>query len=241
MKLKYLGFLILAFANVNAQDSVPKPLNHITLLSVKEQEIVLENDSLLNRFVKIELINKKLFLEKKKTAVIAIVTDTAKIKKTNGVINLPLRKGVKQFMDKDPFDETKQEFTYLGRVNFLKAYVLGGLYWEELDYKFISQKDGREIQSFGSFPYVSPNKKSIISIYDNPYTTEADFQLFSIHRKKPVAIFFASFKNWMPAPGGDMFWSADGCFYLPMLYSNEYWKEDGNYNDNFKYLKITVL
>ncbi|MEC4003872.1 hypothetical protein OX283_004325 [Flavobacterium sp. SUN052] len=224
-----------------AQTNEKKVLNKITGFSIKDSTQLIDNDSLLKKFIKIQLIDKKLFLQKKKTAVEFLVSDTTKIRKTKGVIKLPIQKGFKEYVDKDPFDETKQEFTYLGQIKFLNVYLVYGLYWEDLDYKFVSKIDGKEIQSFVDFPYISQNKKLIMSVYADPYATEAQLELLSLIKNKPQTIFYASFKNWMPAPAQEMFWGSDGSFYLPILYSTEYWKKDGSCNDNFSYIKITLI
>ncbi|RZJ73857.1 hypothetical protein [Flavobacterium sp.] len=241
--MKFLRFfsICLLFGNVVlAQVKTPKALNKITAISANYDPLEIGEDSLLTKFIKIELIGKKLFLDKKKSAVNFVVSDSAKFRKKRGVISLPTKKGIRKFVDRDPADETKQEFFYLGQIPFLDAYIVHGLYWETLDFKFISKTDGEEIQSFGDFPHVSANKKFIISIYADPYSTEANLELFAIENRKITTIFSASFKHWMPASDQEMFWSSDGNYYLPIRYSSEYWKKDGNLNDNFKYIKISL-
>lgn len=220
--------------------SAQKTLNKVSSVSVNYDQLDIGEDSLLTKFVKIVPISKKRFLEKQKTAVHFVVPDSTKHRKKRGVIDLPTAKGSRKFVDKDPADETKQEFFYLGQIPFLNVYIVHGLYWETLDYKFISKTDGEEIQNFVDFPYVSANKKLLISIYADPYATEANLELFSIDKRKITNIFRASFKNWMPAPAKS-FWSSDGSFYVPILYSSEYWKRNGNVNDNFRYIKISAL
>jgi hypothetical protein len=241
MKYTLLLFFLLIFNyQLLAQIKEAKKLHFISSLTVNNETIDIAEDSLLNKYITIQKIDKKVYLEKKKTAVTLFIADTT-IKKENAIIALPFHNGKREFVDKDPFDETKEEYSYLGQIKFLNVYLIKGLYWETLDYKFISKHDGKEIASFGSMPYISSNKKFIISVYDNPYTTEADFELFSIEKNKVITIFRTSFKNWMPAPNSEMFWNRDGSFYLPILYATEYWKKEGNSNDNFEYIKITMI
>lgn len=216
--------------------------NKITTLSVKEKEFPLPSDSLLKKYVKINEVSKAQFLAKKKTSVSYLICDTLQFKKKKGVISLPTQKGIKKFVDKDPYDETKQEFTYLGQIKFLGIYVVGGLYWEALDYKFISKKDGKELQSFIDFPYISQNKKFIVCVSGDPYSEEAQFQLLSIINNQVKDVFYTSFKNWMPAAETSSFWGADGSFYIPVLDKKEsYWDENGNFRTDCKYLKISIL
>ncbi len=216
--------------------------NKITSLSVGEKEITLASDSLLKKYIKINAISKIQFLAKKKTSFSYLTCDTLQFKKKKGVLSLPTQKGKIQFVDKDPFDETKQEFSYLGQIKFLNVYVVGGLYWEALDYKFVSKKEGKELQSFIDFPYISQNKKFIACVYGDPYSEEAQFELFTITKNKPKSSFYTSFKNWMPAPKMDSFWGADSCFYIAVIDKKKsYWDKNGKYRTDFKYLKITIL
>jgi hypothetical protein len=83
-------------------------------------------------------------------------------------LKLPIKAGLKTFIDKSPLDEAKQEYSYLGQILFLNVYLIEGLYWENVDYKFISKLNGKEIQSFSGFPYISPDKKYIITIKCGP-------------------------------------------------------------------------
>ena len=221
---------------------VPYEWNKITTLSAKEKELTLASDSLLKKYIKINEVSKAHFLAKKKTSVSYLTCDTLQFKKKKGILSLPTQKGIKKFVDKDPYDETKQEFTYLGQIKFLGVYVVGGLYWEELDYKFISKKDGKELQSFIDFPYISQNKKFIVCVYGDPYSEEAQFQLLSIVNNQVKDVFYTSFKNWMPAAETSSFWGTDGCFYIAVLDKKEsYWDKNGNFRTDYKYLKISIL
>ena len=225
-----------------SQIEVNKKLNLITYLSVNGIEKEIGGDSLLKNYLKIERISKSIFTAKKKSSIELVDVDSTQMRKRNGILKLPIKGGVKTFADKSPFDETKQEYTYLGQILFLNVYLIGGLYWESLDYKFISKLNGKEIQSFSAFPNISQDKKHIISIYADPYDTDADLELFKIVNGIPKNIIRTSFKNWMPAVEKvKMFWSNDGCLYVPILSPEEYWKPDGNLNDKFEYIRISIL
>ena len=155
---------------------------------------------------------------------------------------MPIKGGLKTFIDKSPLDEAKQEYSYLGQILFLNVYLIEGLYWENLDYKFISKLNGKEVQSFSGFPYISPDKKYIITVNADPYDTDADVELYKIINGKPKNILRASFKNWMPAVDKvNMFWSNDGHLYVPILSPEEFWKPDGNLNDKYEYIRISIL
>ncbi len=236
--------LLLLFIQYNSSFSQidKKKLNVVTNVSINGKEMELGSDSLLKKYLKIERISKSVFIAKQKTSVNHINTDSTVIKKKNGILNLRIKGGIKTFIDKSPFDETKQEFNYLGQISFLNVYLIGGLYWEDLDYKFINKLNGKEVQSFSGFPYISQDKKYIITIYTDPYDTDADLELYKIINGKPKNIIRASFKNWMPAVDKvNMFWSSDGNLYVPILSPDEFWKPDGNLNDKYEYIRISVL
>ena len=219
----------------------PIPLNKIASLSVKGIEQPIEEDSLLTKTIKVELIGKSVFMAKKKQAVSDFLTAKKAVKKIKGKLKLPLQKGTKTIADNDVLDETHQVYDYLGTIDFLNVYVISGVYWEDLDYKFISKADGTETD-FPYFPYISANKKNIISIYDDPYSNESEFDLYKIVNKKPQSILSVTFKNWIPALEKErMFWSADGNFYVPILYSDNYLDKTGNYSTDYKYIRISLL
>lgn len=239
--LSIFSFL-LCISPAHGQYDKKKKLNVISSLFVNNKEVPLGDDSLLTNYFRIEPVNKAIFKSKQKTAVEFMDRDSSGIKKKNDTLRLPIRKGYKVLVDKSPFDESKQEYTYIGKIRFLGVYVVGGLYWETLDYKFIDTITGKEVQSFGSLPLVSPNKKNIITIYADPYDTDADVELYQLVNGKPRNILRVSFMNWMPAVEKvNMFWSSDGHLYVPVLSPEKYWKPDGNLNDEYEYIRITVL
>ena len=244
MKRQLLLFLVL-FTQINSifsQADKKKKLNVVSYVSINGTEKELGTDSLLKNYLKIERISKSIFTTKQKTSVNFVFTDSTGIKKKNGVLKLPIKGGLKTFIDKSPLDEAKQEYSYLGQILFLNVYLIEGLYWENIDYKFISKLNGKEVQSFSGFPYISPDNKYIITINADPYDTDADFELYKIINGKPKNIIRASFKNWMPAVDKvKMFWSNDGYLYVPILSPEAFWKPDGNLNDKYEYIRISIL
>ncbi|MEO5776606.1 MAG: hypothetical protein ABIQ27_06855 [Flavobacterium sp.] len=243
MKSFAILFLVFLFQHpVFAQQDSVRDLRQLTSLTIKGVVQNIEDDSILKKIIKIELIDKKTFLAKKKLAVGDYLTAKKAVKKVKGKIKLPLLKGALTLTDRHPLDESRENYEYLGCIDFLDVYVILGSYWEDLDYKFISRKSGKEVQSFSYFPYISAGKKNIISIYDYVYDNEAYFDLYKIVNKKPVSILGATFKNWIPATEKErMFWGDDGNFYVPILYSDNYLNKDGNYSTDYKYIRISML
>jgi hypothetical protein len=240
--LYLLLVLLTPFSLGYSQTEKKNNLNKVTSVFINGIEMDLGDDSLLKNYLKIDPVSKSTFTARQKTAVNFIDTDSTGITKKNGILKLPIKGGYKTYFDKNPFDETKQEFTYLGQVLFLNVYLIGGLYWEHLDYRFTSKINGEVIQSFSGYPYISKDKKYIISIYPDLYDTDADLELYKIINGKPENIIRTSFKNWIPAVHKvNMFWSNDGSLYVPVLSPDKFWTPDGNLNENYEYIRISIL
>lgn len=228
--------------SINDIALIPSDLNIISLLTTNQKTENFETGKELNDFLKIELINKHLFDSKKSSLVDFIIADTTENKKVNGIITLKCRDRIINYIDKPDAEEERQEFQYVGQIEFLNQYLIGGSYWESIDYRLIDKTNGKETQTFGEYPHISPDKKHIICIYTNPYETTADLELYLINNKNIKHKMSASFKNWMPAVElGLMFWSNDGYLYLAVNHVNSFWKEDGNINDKYQYLRIKIL
>ena len=221
---------------------IEKDLKVVSSLTVDEETKEFHTGQRLTKYITLELIEKGLFLSKKSTAISLILEDTTAIKKIKGVIELPVLKGIKRYIDKPEAEEGREEYTYLGQIEFLNKYLVSGSYWESWDYKLIDKTTGLESQSLGDYPICSPDKKFIICISANPYSTTGDLELYSIKDKQVTAVMSASFKNWMPVESEDRgFWSNDGYLYIPAQHVNAYWNSSGNLNTDSQYVRIKVL
>lgn len=221
---------------------VPADLNIISSLTVDQKLENFETARELKDFVKIELIDESLFTLKRSSALNFLTADTAETKKEKGIIKLKCQKGAKKYVDKPDAEESSQVFQYVGQIEFLNKYLIGGSYYEGLDYRLIDKTSGEETQTFGEYPNISADKTHIICIYSNPYNLTADLELYSIEDKRIKHRMSASFKNWMPTVDpGEMFWSADGYLYLTANHVNSFWKESGHLNDKCQHIRIKVL
>jgi hypothetical protein len=219
---------------------IESDLNLILWATINNKTEHFEKGKRLNDYLKIELIDQKVFDSKKNTSVSFLIADSSEVKKVNGVIELKCSNKIKKLIDKPDAEENREEYKYVGQIDFLNKYVVTGSYWESSDYKFFDKITGEESQSFGDYPVISPDKKNIICINANPYEETGDLELYSINNMNKIdAVLSVSFKNWMP--GSDMFWSTDNYLYMTVNRSSSFWKEDGNINDKYQYLRIKVL
>lgn len=103
MKLQALLAFVLSglflFQQTQAQTTggKNKHLSIITSLVVNSVSQDLEEDSVLRKHLKIELIAEDVFLANQKTAANWLLNDTAKLKKRKGVLRLPTTTGSKTF------------------------------------------------------------------------------------------------------------------------------------------------
>lgn len=226
----------------NKKVLVQSDLTIITYLTENDSTTYYNEDESLTKYFSIELIDEKLYNAKRKKAVSSLTADTLAHKKTNGIITLPCQKKTVTFTDLPSEEETNRVYEYIGQINLLNAYVVYGMYWEDYDFKFIDRTSGELTESFVNYPNISADKKKILCLGANVYENTADLDFFVIDKQKILHKMNTGFKYWMPAGEiTDMFWSNDGYFYLPVVATNNYWKPDGNLNDQWQYIRIKPI
>ncbi|MES2377888.1 MAG: SH3 domain-containing protein [Bacteroidota bacterium] len=226
-----------ATGDISAIKLLPEDLNVIATYKKGEEQL-----SRLTQFLDISLIDEADFTSKKLTAIDYIVADTTVITKKNGIIELPCGDKIKRYIDKPDAEEQRQEFNYIGNIPFLNKYILSGSYWESADYKLIDKTTGKEEVSLDDYPYISADKRFLISISANGYDQTGDLILYAITSTKLKLIISVSFKNWMPAGDEKSFWANDGCFYLTVSHSKAIEAEgEKEGNKKYQYLKIKIL
>ena len=228
--------------SINDVILIPSDLNIVSSLTLNENIEYFEAGKPLEGYLKIELVDKDVFQSERSSAINFLFADTTAVKKNRGVIKLKCKSKVVKYKDKPEKEERSQVFHYVGQIDFLDKYLIGGMYYERIDYRFIDRTTGEETQYFGDYPTISADKKHIICIYNNPYESTADLELYSINVKQIKHIMSASFVNWVPTVDtGEMFWSTDGYLYLTVYPSSSYGQHDGSADDKFQYIRIKVL
>jgi len=226
--------------HVGKLSEVKVPSNYLMILTPENEDDT--SKKYLKGYLDLKLITKAEYEEKKATAIDNLVVDTAKIKSKDGVIELPLQKGIKRYKNSGE-GENLISHNYFGQFPFLNAYLVS----TESDatesgyYSLINKKDGSEIIKLNFFPHISYDKRYLIGIQvDIPDHTTA-FELSQINGTNVKLILGTSFRYWFPVveddKGQDMFWATDGCFYLPIAHRAVI-EQRGS---NFQYLKITIL
>ncbi|AEK22863.1 hypothetical protein [Capnocytophaga canimorsus] len=225
---------------------IASDLDKISLIQKGEQHepVFYEEAITLETLISFELIDKSLYEKAKKSAVDFLLRDTLSVVKKNNVITLPCLDSIVTFKDINPNSDldNQQVYEYKGQIEFMNQFVVSGSYWEAYDYKWIDKKTGKEI-SFSDFPYISPDKKRIISVYTNPYDEVVELSLYTIDDNLQVKeILLAHFTNWMAYNHEEdsIFWSGDGYFYIPINHRVKFWNESGNFNEKCQYIRIKI-
>ena len=194
--------------------------------------------------IELTLVTKKKFYEMKKTAINYFIADTNIIKKHNGLIKLPLRKGFETYRDK----AHEYENNYEGQYPLLNKYLMSFSNYEAEDtnYEFIDKTTGKSSDaSFEAIPNISIDKKKIMCIQANVYSNCADLVEYAFGKNGAIRLYAkGEFKNWMPAEDKAQFWGSDNCYYIAVLPSLVYYQHQYNHRNNpgynFRYVKIKI-
>lgn len=214
-------------------------LNIVSHLSVGKKDQFFPAGKVLNNYLKVELIDKAAF-EKKRPLAVDYLSHKNAIKKQDGVISIQLVKHSVKLVDIDS-DDDGETYRYIGQIDALDQHLVEVLRWESQNYQMIGQVEGFLTQEFSAYPYLSPNKRYIISAYANPYEGHTDLGLYEVKGREITPIMSAGYTNWMPAiEPEDIFWARDGYFYLAVTHSAAFWKADGSLNDKFQYIRIRI-
>ncbi len=216
-------------------------LNIVTNLLVDGEYKNFGKSTRLNKYLKIELINRAQF-ENKRLLAVNFLSKNNSIKKKKGVLSIPTIEKVVKLIDINTDSDNRANFEYIGQIDALNQHLVFGQFWEISSYTMIDKTSGKQAQNFVGYPYLSPDKKYIVAVYANPYgNPNTDFELYRVQNKKIVPFMSAEFENWMPAINPrDIFWARDGYLYLAVTHSSVFWKENGDYNDKFQYIRIKV-
>ena len=218
---------------------MPKDLNIVSHLSVGKKDESFETGKALNDYLKIELIDKALF-EKKRPLAVDYLSHKNAIKKQDGVISIQLVKDSLKLVDIDS-DDDGETYRYIGQIDALDQHLVEVLRWESQNYQMFDQVEGFLTQEFSAYPYLSPNKRYIISAYANPYEGHTDLGLYKVKGREIIPVMSAGFKNWMPITDpADIFWARDGYLYLAVTHSASAMQIGGRVNAQTQYIRIKV-
>ncbi len=215
-----------------------------------------ENDSvkfaLPNTSIKIERITFNNYNSMKKKAVSYFTADTNRFKNVKGKLKVITTNKTVEYVDDFETPDAEDHYEYIGQYNELNKYVIDASHNEWGQIIFIDKTNGREQFLEDNFPYLSNNKKFLISCggeYYNQGNFYAILQVREVNKDTTENTLAEGFKNWLPvdyvANSNSMFWGNDDCFYLPIVPANAtelpYKNFEGNYHNNhYRYIRIRI-
>lgn len=221
------------------------PIQLITKHELTEKDVYVDYDggNQLADYFLIEIIDKDTFDKNKSMSVNMLSTDTTLIKKQNGILRLPCRKGEITFTDNLSDGENHKEYTYIGEIDYLSAYVLSGIYWEDWNYFMVDKTNGSTVQTFINNPYLSPDGKYIISVDLDTSEGIAYMDLYEVTDRKYVDPIIGMYiKKWIPINSTEpMYWGNDNFLYIPIIHNQDYWACDGNYAGLSQYIRLKPI
>jgi len=197
--------------------------------------------------IELSLITKQQFYAMKKTAVNYFIADTNIIRKHKRTIKLPVKNGFKTLVDEPDYNKIDSNINqYIGQYPTLNKYLIMNCDGEAegCNYTFIDKTTGKSnVGGFDDFPYLSIDKKTIVSLQANDYHNYAELYVYKFVKHSWDTYVIGEYKNWMPVRTGEQFWGIDNCFYVPVLPSVAYYpsyaeKKGANYN--YRYIKIKI-
>lgn len=209
------------------------------ILSEKDLYTDYDGGNQLADFFVIELIDKDTFLRNRSSAVEYFTVDSTSIKKYKGVLRLPCTQGAVTLTDNLSDGERHKEFSYVGQVKALNAYLVSGIYWEDWSYFLVDKHAGRTIQTFANFPYLSADERFIVSVDVDSFEGAAYIDLYEVSDKRHIDPMIGMYiKNWIPMGKDKMYWSVDNYLYMVVLSNQDYWASEGNYTGLDQYIRL---
>ncbi len=197
------------------------------------------NDSILASHIKVEFIDKTLFVSKQGTALNFWMEDAEGATKTDSVLTVKARDSILTFTDNPTDTEQHATYSYEGQLPVINQYIVLATLYEEYGYMLIDKTTGKNTATFSDLPLISPDKKFIVSVHSNIYAPmSGDINVNHFENGEIMHLFTASFNNWMPQ---ESFYGDDGFIYISVNHPKQYWSADGEVNTEHQYLRIKVL
>jgi len=202
-----------------------------------------EQEFCLKKIIDLTLITENDFNELLKLKPDTFLNITNKYNKKDNILELKTKSSSIKLLDKPNEEESMVIHHYIGEIEFLNQYLISRDFWEDRDYIYLDKETGKKTNQFVDYPYISPDKKNIICIFSNGYEKSGDLTLHKITDDNKIELeLTASFSRWMPAlEPQECFWISNKQFVVKVLPSKAFWKKNGSYNDDFQYIKITIL
>jgi len=203
------------------------------------------NDS-ISKYLSIDQISYKEYQEALRNKIDFLIEDTLAIVKKNSKLTFPCEHKTVYLKDQsdnveDPFSTT---YAYVGNVPILNQYLVFEDSEDFYAYIFIDKTTGKQTD-FERFPFLSPDKKYIITIGRAYEDLVGTISLYRIKSIKPFVIetLVNEYTKWWAAYDFDkepIFFSKNGFLYAPMNVIPNFFDEHNNPNKQRMYIKIGI-
>ncbi|MFD0864177.1 hypothetical protein ACFQ1M_18320 [Sungkyunkwania multivorans] len=166
-----------------------------------------------------------------------------KFPKVKDEIRLPLTSGEEMVLkNKTGSIESREAYSYVGFVKPFNAYLIEGGYYEEGDFFFVDRASGEITTRFPSYPYISPDRKTIVCFYFDPYLEQSKLYIYKesdanrFMLKKEIDIKFWT-QNLVHT---NLKWTSNNSFIINITPIAAVWNNKGDYNTAYSELHIEL-
>ena len=212
----------------------------------KNVDINGKSNDRITKYLSIDQISYEEYQEALRNKIDFLIEDTLAIVKKNGKLTFPCEHKTVYLKDlpdsvEDPFATT---YAYVGNVPILNQYLVFADSGDFYAYIFIDKTTGKQTD-FERFPFLSPDKKYIITIGRAYEDLVGTISLYRIKSIKPFVIetLINEDTKWWAAYDFDkepIFFSKNGFLYAPMNVIPNFFDEHNNPNKQRMYIKIGI-
>ncbi|WP_103867620.1 hypothetical protein [Aquimarina sp. I32.4] len=161
------------------------------------------------------------------------ITKNKKVQVINDTIRLPLANGKKKLLQTTKKYFEGAAFNYIGDINSLHYYLIAGEYFEEGDFFFVDKNNGEIKERFPGYPYIAPDKKTIVCFHFNPYSDESQFLIYNLDdHDNYVLKYTIEPKYWSQnLEKTKIIWTSNTSFIVNITPIATLWNDSGNYNN----------
>ena len=212
----------------------------------KNVDINGNSNNSISKYLSIDQISYEEYQEALRNKIDFLIEDTLAIVKKNGKLTFPCEHKTVYLKDQsdsveDPFSTT---YAYVGNVPVLNQYLVFEDSEDFYAYIFIDKTTGKQTD-FERFPFLSPDKKYIITIGRAYEDLVGTISLYRIKSIKPFVIetlVNEDIKWWATYDFDEdpIFFSKNGFLYAPMNVIPNFFDEHNNPSKQRMYIKIKI-
>ncbi|AUC81925.1 hypothetical protein [Lacinutrix sp. Bg11-31] len=219
------------------QICVGSKLSEATRYNIKEADI-----ECLTEYLDFEVISKASFNALKSIKNEFSTINPAVLIKDNEDktqdITLPIKDSVIVYKSKVGYSNATHG--YYGDIDFLNQYLMHHVYpkAEDAFFSFVDRSTGKETYSFADYPYVSLDKKKIVSFTFDVYEEQFFIEIYKINQDKSIVLENAFyFVHWLKTHQNEVKWISNTEFAIEIVNQNIW---NGSAIKNPQYLKIKL-